>query len=426
MKNIAVLVSGGGTNLQALIDAEKRGETGNGKITCVISSKEDAYALERAKNNGIKTIVLKRKDYPDVASYSKAMAETLKAENADLGETLMCKAENFTYTVSNDDYKIKLNGVSGSGTEIIANIEISRVDGTPVVDSFVNKYNPEDGIYGHNENLVEYKTNGRRKDLGGTGKYEINDDGNIEIVYVIGNTDIGSDPVANEKIILNGAKVYPTDTYFDFLYYDNNALAWFQNNELIYFKNCTDEIIEVDTSPVHYLDLYWSAEFTYVPSEKALKTIKRSYFGADDELMCKSYLYDDNDNKIELDCKVKFIDMKFTSTYATVAFDVEYETLENGDIPFPNIEKAYLVRKDGSKILMIMNSGHGANDEDYSFTYKYCSYYEENNLHAIIISKRKKFSLCVKQIDDFLPYIDNWSTCDSMRPKCFRKNTRIS
>lgn len=84
MKNIAVLVSGGGTNLQALIDAEKRGETGDGKITCVISSKEDAYALERAKNNGIKTVVLKRKDYPDVASYSKAMAETLKAENADL------------------------------------------------------------------------------------------------------------------------------------------------------------------------------------------------------------------------------------------------------------------------------------------------------------------------------------------------------
>ncbi len=84
MKNIAVLVSGGGTNLQALIDAEKRGETGDGKITCVISSKEHAYALERAKNNGIKTVVLKRKDYPDVASYSKAMAETLKAENADL------------------------------------------------------------------------------------------------------------------------------------------------------------------------------------------------------------------------------------------------------------------------------------------------------------------------------------------------------
>lgn len=48
MKNIVVLVSGGGTNLQALIDAEKRGELQGGKITCVISSKEGAYALERA------------------------------------------------------------------------------------------------------------------------------------------------------------------------------------------------------------------------------------------------------------------------------------------------------------------------------------------------------------------------------------------
>ena len=84
MKNIVVLVSGGGTNLQALIDAEKRGELGNGKITCVISSKPDAYALERAKNNGIKTIVLTRKDYPDVTTYSKAMTEALSAEKADL------------------------------------------------------------------------------------------------------------------------------------------------------------------------------------------------------------------------------------------------------------------------------------------------------------------------------------------------------
>lgn len=84
MKNIVVLVSGGGTNLQALIDAEKRGELGNGKITCVISSKPDAYALERARNNGIKTVVLTRKDYADVTAYSKAMTEALLAEKADL------------------------------------------------------------------------------------------------------------------------------------------------------------------------------------------------------------------------------------------------------------------------------------------------------------------------------------------------------
>lgn len=84
MKNIVVLVSGGGTNLQALIDAEKRGELSGGKITCVISSKEGAYALERAAQNGIKGVVLPRKDYADSHEYSKAMLEVLRSENADI------------------------------------------------------------------------------------------------------------------------------------------------------------------------------------------------------------------------------------------------------------------------------------------------------------------------------------------------------
>ena len=84
MKNIVVLVSGGGTNLQALIDEEKKNGLGGGKITCVIASKAEAYALTRAENNGIKTRTLIRKDYPDVASYSKAMRDALIEEKADL------------------------------------------------------------------------------------------------------------------------------------------------------------------------------------------------------------------------------------------------------------------------------------------------------------------------------------------------------
>ncbi len=81
---IAVLVSGGGTNLQALIDAEKNGQLGNGKISLVISSKSDVYALERAKNNGIASMVLSRKDYNDIASYSAALAKALEDANTDL------------------------------------------------------------------------------------------------------------------------------------------------------------------------------------------------------------------------------------------------------------------------------------------------------------------------------------------------------
>ncbi len=84
MKNIVVLVSGGGTNLQALIDAQKRGEIRGGKISCVISSRADAYALTRARANDIPTRVVPRKEYADNAAYSQALHEALYQEYADL------------------------------------------------------------------------------------------------------------------------------------------------------------------------------------------------------------------------------------------------------------------------------------------------------------------------------------------------------
>ena len=84
MTKIAVLVSGGGTNLQALIDAEKRGELGNGKITLVIASKPGVYALERAANNGIDSLVLARKEYDSIAAYSGALVDALQKAAADL------------------------------------------------------------------------------------------------------------------------------------------------------------------------------------------------------------------------------------------------------------------------------------------------------------------------------------------------------
>ena len=78
MKNIAVLVSGGGTNLQALIDAQARGEIINGRLSIVISSAAEVYALERAKKAGIPTCVLPRKNYPSSQAMTVALVEKLK------------------------------------------------------------------------------------------------------------------------------------------------------------------------------------------------------------------------------------------------------------------------------------------------------------------------------------------------------------
>lgn len=84
MKNIVVLVSGGGTNLQAIIDQQKLGNIVNGKVTCVISSNPNAYALQRAKDNGIKTKVVPRKEYSNALDYNKALLKALQEEDADL------------------------------------------------------------------------------------------------------------------------------------------------------------------------------------------------------------------------------------------------------------------------------------------------------------------------------------------------------
>ena len=78
MKHIAVLVSGGGTNLQALIDAQGRGEIVNGSITAVISSSPEAYALERAKQAGIPGYVLARQDYPSNRAMTVALVDKLR------------------------------------------------------------------------------------------------------------------------------------------------------------------------------------------------------------------------------------------------------------------------------------------------------------------------------------------------------------
>ena len=84
MVNIGVLVSGGGTNLQKLIDAQAAGTLGGGKIVTVISSKPGVYALERAQRAGIEAIALSRKEYPDTEAYSQALIQALQARKVDL------------------------------------------------------------------------------------------------------------------------------------------------------------------------------------------------------------------------------------------------------------------------------------------------------------------------------------------------------
>lgn len=81
---IAVLVSGGGTNLQALIDAEKSGIIKSGTISLVVSSSPTAYALERAKNAGIETAVADKHSYANRKDFEEALIASLEAKGIEL------------------------------------------------------------------------------------------------------------------------------------------------------------------------------------------------------------------------------------------------------------------------------------------------------------------------------------------------------
>lgn len=84
MMKIAVLVSGGGTNLQAILESERRGENPNGKVTLVVASKPGVYALERAANFGVETAVVRRKDYATSEEFDAALLGVLKDHGIEL------------------------------------------------------------------------------------------------------------------------------------------------------------------------------------------------------------------------------------------------------------------------------------------------------------------------------------------------------
>ena len=96
---VAVMVSGGGTNLQALIDNERAGNLPDGQIVLVLSHNPSAYALERAKNAGIKSVCVSKADYPDFAEREKETMRVLEENGIELivlAGYLSILSENFT------------------------------------------------------------------------------------------------------------------------------------------------------------------------------------------------------------------------------------------------------------------------------------------------------------------------------------------
>ncbi|MBQ8003130.1 MAG: phosphoribosylglycinamide formyltransferase [Clostridia bacterium] len=104
MKRIGVLVSGGGTNLQAILDACESGVIKSGKVVTVVSNKKDVYALERAKNANVEGVVIEKKAFDTIDAFDEALCEHMKSHEVDLivmagflcivGDKLLSEYEN--------------------------------------------------------------------------------------------------------------------------------------------------------------------------------------------------------------------------------------------------------------------------------------------------------------------------------------------
>ena len=128
MLNIAVLVSGGGTNLQALLDSEARGENPNGKIKLVVASKPGVYALERAAKAGVEGVVVRRKDYAASEDFDAAL---LAAQNG--------KSDMVMAGVTVTDERLKVMDFSDTYAEGIQSIIVKEDSDIASVDDLAGK-----------------------------------------------------------------------------------------------------------------------------------------------------------------------------------------------------------------------------------------------------------------------------------------------
>ncbi len=98
--------------------------------------------------------------------------------------------------------------------------------------------------------------------------------------------------------------------------------------------------------------------------------------------------------------------------------DLKYKEFHSKLIPTINPDTVI-----GVRVPDLRKFANTVTDYDEFFKDLPHQYYEENNLHGFIISQIKDYDKCVEELNKFLPYVDNWATCDGIRPKCFNKNT---
>lgn len=256
-----------------------------------------------------------------IIRFDKTFGRQIRAESEELGEELISVNEDFRYNVSNDNYTIELKGVTGSSSEIIANLEFKRVDGKPVIDDFINEYKQEENI----SSVDSVKC----VDMVGYNQYSINESGNIDIDLNF----CAISPISGEVLTANGFGFYPSETFLNYII-DNNIPI--------------ESVAETDTNSIIYLPVEWSFSFRYFPTEKALIEIEAKELNTIVNLNATTYT---DDSEEDFTSEFTLDKIKLTATRGYLTLTSEASDYISYGITADNKNDIRFIRKDGTEVL---------------------------------------------------------------------------
>ena len=255
-----------------------------------------------------------------IINFNEIFDKRITVENEELGEKLLCNADNFTFSVSDDAYQIEIQGLAGTDKEILGSLIVSRKDGTPVTDYI--------------ENVSQ-----------------------------------------DEKIFIENTfcEMYPTEKYEDYKLYCSEIFNYHAtgNGDLkiefsIYsIYNMYNSRIRIGAERKYMqLPFDWSVEFVYTPSETAVERLYRGYFTVDDKV---PVVYCVPDEELQNQCEpvetmgdISFIELssingKIEGT-AKLSDEWIYKAAGREAIAINKFD-VYLTKKDGTKVCAFVESG---------------------------------------------------------------------
>ncbi len=251
-----------------------------------------------------------------IINFNEIFGNTIRTENAELGEALIGNAENVKWTVSDENYVVNLKGVTGTNERVMAVVEIARADGMSVEDYLKNKDVLEGTILLSGSKYLGLSN--PDVNLGKSVYTYVNESGNIEISYQVylGKYDTcGITSLDGERVIYDGIGFYPASIYDGGVYLggDYNMIG----------GNCGEpsEEIRQRLEELSVLNLDWSMEFDYVPSETSAKTYTVTDLSQPTYFECEVERWDDKDGDGEYEADEGEIEVIAENERFEVMFD---------------------------------------------------------------------------------------------------------